>query len=118
MIADGTLTPDCNFEVEYSNYDSNSLKNEEDLFKILKEFLWHRCDRDPETYLMLDLNISDNEGEQFKDYVVRVGVEKIEPLLEEFKEIPELNRESLNLYMDWTKTVKYQLERGEGECAV
>jgi sulfite reductase beta subunit-like hemoprotein len=59
-----------------------------------------------------------NEGEQFKDYVVRVGVEKIEPLLEEFKEIPELNRESLNLYMDWTKTVKYQLERGEGECAV
>jgi len=59
-----------------------------------------------------------NQGEQFKDYVVRVGVEKIEPLLVEFKEIPELNRESLDLYMDWDKTVKYQLERGEGECAV
>ncbi len=67
MIADGTLTPDCNFEVEYSNYDSNSLKNEEDLFKILKEFLWHRCDGDPETYLMLDLNISNKDGEQFKE---------------------------------------------------
>ena len=68
MIVDGTLTPDCNFEVEYSNYDSNSLKNEEDLFKILKEFLWHRCDRYRfETYLMLDLNISNKEGEQFKE---------------------------------------------------
>ena len=59
-----------------------------------------------------------NQGEQFKDYVVRVGAEEIEPLLAEFKEIPELNRESLDLYMDWDKTVKYQLERGEGECAV
>ena len=67
MILDGTLTPECNFEVEYSNYDGNSLKNEEDLFKILKEFLWHRCDRDPETYLMLDLNISNKEGKQFKE---------------------------------------------------
>ena len=39
MILDGTLTPECNFEVEYSNYDANSLKNEEDLFKILKMLL-------------------------------------------------------------------------------
>ena len=36
MISDGTLTPECNFEVEYSNYEINSLKNEKDLFKILK----------------------------------------------------------------------------------
>ena len=67
MIEGGGLTPDCNFEVDWSNYEGNSIKNEEDLFKILKEFLWHRCDIDVETYLMLDLNISDNEGEQFKE---------------------------------------------------
>ena len=67
MIEGGELTPDCIFEVEWSNYEDNSIKNEEDLFKILKEFLWHRCDIDVETYLMLDLNISDNEGEQFKE---------------------------------------------------
>ena len=67
MIEGGGLTPDCNFEVEWSNYEENSIKNEEDLFKILKEFLWHRCDRDVETWLMLDLNISDKEGEQFKE---------------------------------------------------
>ncbi len=47
-----------------------------------------------------------------------MGADKIEPLLEEFKDIPELNRESLDFYMDWDKNVKYQLERGEGECAV
>lgn len=59
-----------------------------------------------------------NGQEQFKDYIARIGVEHIEALLADFKEIPELNRESLDYYMDWTKTVKYQLERGEGECAV
>ena len=62
--------------------------------------------------------IDRNDDELFKDYVVRVGPENIEPILEEFKEIPELNKESLDYYMDWTKTAKYQLERGEGECAV
>ena len=56
--------------------------------------------------------------EQFKDFVVRMGPESFEPLLSEYKEIPDLNRESLDMYMDWTKTVKYQVERGEGECAV
>jgi len=58
------------------------------------------------------------EGEQFKDFVVRIGPESFEPLLSEYKEIPELSRESLDMYMDWDKTVKYQVERGEGECAV
>ena len=58
------------------------------------------------------------EGEEFKEYVARVGAENIEPILEEFKNLPELNRDSLQYYMDWTKTVKYELERGEGECAV
>ena len=47
-----------------------------------------------------------------------MGPESFEPLLSEYKEIPDLNRESLDMYMDWTKTVKYQVERGEGECAV
>ena len=31
MIEGGTLTPDCNFEVDWSNYDANSIKNEEPL---------------------------------------------------------------------------------------
>jgi hypothetical protein len=36
----------------------------------------------------------------------------------EFKDVPELNRETIGTYMDWDKTVKYIVERGEGECAV
>ena len=59
-----------------------------------------------------------NNGEIFKDFVSRVGVEVFEEVLVEYKEIPELNRESLDQYIDWDKTVKYVLERGEGECAV
>jgi sulfite reductase beta subunit-like hemoprotein len=59
-----------------------------------------------------------NEGEPFKDFVVRVGVKSFEPILESFKETRELDRESLSSYMDWDKTVKYILERGEGECAI
>ena len=66
MITDGSLTPDCNFEVDYSNFDSNSITNEEELFEILKEFLWERSENDIETYLMLNLKIENKDGETFK----------------------------------------------------
>ena len=59
-----------------------------------------------------------NDGEPFKDFVARVGPETFEPILEDFKNIPELDRENIDAYMDWDKTVIYKLERGEGECAV
>ena len=59
-----------------------------------------------------------NDEEIFRDFAARIGPESFEPLLAEFKEIPELNRESLDMYVDWSKTVKYVIERGEGECAV
>ena len=58
------------------------------------------------------------DDEIFRDFAVRVGPESFEPILAEFKDIPELNRESLDMYIDWSKTAKYILERGEGECAV
>ena len=66
MIIDGSITPDCNFEVDYSNFDSNSITNEEELFEILKEFLWERSENDTETYLMLDLKVENKDGEIFK----------------------------------------------------
>ena len=66
MITDGLLTPDCNFEVDYSNFDSNSITNEKELFEILKEFLWERSENDTETYLMLDLKVENKDGETFK----------------------------------------------------
>ena len=59
-----------------------------------------------------------NADEPFKDFVQRVGPAVFEPMLAELGDVPELDRESLNQYIDWDKTVKYVLERGEGECAV
>jgi sulfite reductase beta subunit-like hemoprotein len=58
------------------------------------------------------------DGEQFKDFAERVSPAAFEPLMDEFKETRELNRDSIEAYMDWDKTTIYKLERGEGECAV
>ena len=58
------------------------------------------------------------DGEPFKEFVARLGAEQFEPILAEFKEVPELNRDSIDQYMDWDQSVIYKLERGEGECAV
>ena len=59
-----------------------------------------------------------NEGELFRDFAARVGAKTFEPMLAEFKDVGELNRDTINTYIDWDKTVKYKLERGEGECAI
>ena len=59
-----------------------------------------------------------NEDEPFKDYVARVGPETFEPLLADFKDLPELGRDTIEQYMDWDKTIIYKLDRGEGECSV
>ena len=68
---------------------------------------------------VLDFYKTERQDEEiFRDFAARVGAESFEPILAEFKEVPELNRESLDVYIDWNKTVKYVLERGEGECAV
>ena len=59
-----------------------------------------------------------NDNEEFKDFAVRFGSENFEEVLQEFKDVGELNRDTLPKYMDWDKTIKYVLERGEGECMV
>ncbi|MEX0761167.1 MAG: nitrite/sulfite reductase [Dehalococcoidia bacterium] len=60
-----------------------------------------------------------NEGEVFNDFVDRVGTAPFEELFGKFKEeVGPLDRDHINTYMDWGKTVLYKLERGEGECAV
>ena len=59
-----------------------------------------------------------HEGEIFREFVLRVGAGRFEDLLADFKDVPDLNKETLGEYMDWDKTVKYMVERGEGECAV
>ena len=58
------------------------------------------------------------EGEEFKNFVARVGAAAFQPVFSEFTEVGELNRDTIDTYIDWDKTVKYKLERGEGECAI
>ena len=57
-------------------------------------------------------------GEEFNDFVIRMGTAPFEAILAEFREIGPLNKETLTYYMDWGKTILYKLERGEGECSV
>ncbi len=60
-----------------------------------------------------------NEGEEFADFIERFGVARFEEEFGKLKaEVGPLDRENIQTYMDWGKTVVYKLERGEGECAV
>ena len=59
-----------------------------------------------------------NAGELFRDFVVRVTPQAFEPIIAELKETRELNRDSIDAYMDWDKTIIYKMERGEGECSI
>jgi sulfite reductase (ferredoxin) len=59
-----------------------------------------------------------NQDEPFNDFVKRLGKEPFESLLAEFRDVGPLDREHIEGYMDWGKTVLYKLERGEGECAI
>ena len=58
------------------------------------------------------------EGELFKDFVARVGKEPFEKLITELPEIGPVGKDTIDLYMDYEKTIIYKMERGEGECSV
>ena len=60
-----------------------------------------------------------NADEPFASFVQRVGTAPFEQMFRPYKEeVGPLDRENIDSYMDWGKTVLYKLERGEGECAV
>ena len=57
------------------------------------------------------------ESEPFKQFVARLGKEPFEELIADFGDVPKIGRETIDLYMDYEKTVLYKMERGEGECS-
>ncbi|MSQ14914.1 MAG: nitrite/sulfite reductase [Dehalococcoidia bacterium] len=57
------------------------------------------------------------EGEPFNKFVDRVGYKAFEDVLSVFKGAGPVS-ENIELYQDWERMGLYQLERGEGECAV
>ena len=58
------------------------------------------------------------DGEEFNQFIDRVGTQPIEKIAAQFKEVAPLGPDTQDIYMDWEKTDIYKLERGEGECAV
>jgi sulfite reductase beta subunit-like hemoprotein len=59
-----------------------------------------------------------HEGEAFNDYVGRVGAGAFEDEVLELGMPVQFGLETMAQFMDWTKNAPFQVQRGEGECAV
>ena len=58
------------------------------------------------------------DGEEFNAFAERVGTSAFEERVKDLTLPAEFNLENMNLFMDWTKNVPFEVIRGEGECAV
>ena len=58
------------------------------------------------------------DGEEFNAFAERVGTAAFEEKVKDLTLPAEFNLENMNLFMDWTKSVPFEVVRGEGECAV
>jgi sulfite reductase beta subunit-like hemoprotein len=59
-----------------------------------------------------------NDGEEFNAFVERIGVQEFEAIAKPMSLPVEFNLENLQEFVDWNRSVPYQVIRGEGECAV
>lgn len=59
-----------------------------------------------------------HEGEEFIDYVARVGTSRFEDEVREVSLPAEFSLDNLLEFIDWNRREPYKVERGEGECAV
>jgi sulfite reductase beta subunit-like hemoprotein len=59
-----------------------------------------------------------DEGEAFNDFTARVGTKAFEDQVRDLALPVEFGLETMTTFIDWTKKVPFQVERGEGECAV
>ncbi len=57
-------------------------------------------------------------GESFNAFVDRVGAPSFEERVRDLAMPIEFSFENLNHFIDWTKNVPFEVQRGEGECAV
>jgi sulfite reductase beta subunit-like hemoprotein len=59
-----------------------------------------------------------NDGEEFNAFAARVGTAAFEAEVKDLAMPVEFSLENMNYFIDWTKNQPFQVERGEGECAV
>jgi sulfite reductase beta subunit-like hemoprotein len=57
-------------------------------------------------------------GEEFNAFVDRVGTQEFEARVKDLTMPIEFNLENMNYFVDWTKNAPFEVQRGEGECAV
>jgi sulfite reductase beta subunit-like hemoprotein len=58
------------------------------------------------------------DGEEFNQFAARVGTAAFEAQVKDLAMPVEFSLENMNYFIDWTKNQPFQVERGEGECAV
>jgi sulfite reductase beta subunit-like hemoprotein len=57
-------------------------------------------------------------GEEFNDFVERVGLAQFEARVRELTLPIEFNLENMSHFIDWSRSAPFAVVRGEGECAV
>jgi sulfite reductase beta subunit-like hemoprotein len=57
-------------------------------------------------------------GEEFNAFASRVGAPAFEECVKDLSMPIEFSLANMNYFIDWTKNQPFQVERGEGECAV
>jgi sulfite reductase (ferredoxin) len=58
------------------------------------------------------------DGEGFNAFAARVGTKEFEDTVRDLAMPVEFGLETMNEFIDWTKKVPFEVQRGEGECAV
>ena len=58
------------------------------------------------------------DGEEWNGFVARVGTGELEALVKDLSLPVDFGLESMNEFIDWNRSVPFEVIRGEGECAV
>jgi sulfite reductase (ferredoxin) len=58
------------------------------------------------------------DGEEFRAFVDRVGAQEFEAKVKDLTMPIEFNLENMNYFVDWSRNGPFEVQRGEGECAV
>ena len=58
------------------------------------------------------------EGETWGPFAQRVGTGELEALVKDLSLPVDFSLETMNEFIDWNRNVPFEVQRGEGECAV
>jgi sulfite reductase beta subunit-like hemoprotein len=59
-----------------------------------------------------------NDGEEWTEFVERVGTGELEGLVKDLSMPVDFGLETMNQFIDWNRNAPFEVQRGEGECAV